>query len=212
MIKNPYQGKFIVFEGLDGSGSTTQASKLREWLNKIGKELVLGRPQAHLTKEPTNNIIGGLIRGQLTGDWKTRPECLQLLFAADRSHHLEKEVIPLLKDGATVISDRYFFSTIAFGATEIADKEWLAEINKPFLLPDLTFLIKVSPKVCLQRIKGDRFSVELFEKEESLTKVWQNYEELAEKFADVYIIDGEKSIEEIFGEIKSIIHSKLNLC
>ena len=212
MIKNPYQGKFIVFEGLDGSGSTTQASKLREWLNKIGKELVLGRPQAHLTKEPTNNIIGGLIRGQLTGDWKTRPECLQLLFAADRSHHLEKEVIPLLKDGATVISDRYFFSTIAFGATEIADKEWLAEINKPFLLPDLTFLIKVSPKVCLQRIKGGRFSVELFEKEESLTKVWQNYEELAEKFADVYIIDGEKSIEEIFGEIKSIIHSKLNLC
>ena len=165
-----------------------------------------------MTKEPTNNIIGGLIRGQLTGDWKTRPECLQLLFAADRSHHLEKEVIPLLKDGATVISDRYFFSTIAFGATEIADKEWLAEINKPFLLPDLTFLIKVSPKVCLQRIKGDRFSVELFEKEESLTKVWQNYEELAEKFADVYIIDGEKSIEEIFGEIKSIIHSKLNLC
>jgi len=212
MIKNPYPGKFIVFEGLDGSGSTTQASKLREWLNRASKELVLGKPQAHLTKEPTNNIIGGLIRGQLTGDWKTRPECLQLLFAADRSHHLEKEVIPLLKDGVTVVTDRYFFSTIAFGATEIADKEWLLEINKPFLLPDLTFLIKVSPKVCLQRIRGDRFSVELFEKEEALTKVWQNYEELAKKFNDVYIVDGEKPIEDISQEIQVLVRSKLNLC
>jgi len=211
MIKNPYPGKFIVFEGLDGSGSTTQAGKLREWLNKTEKELVLGKPTAHLTKEPTNNIIGGLIRGQLTGDWKTRPECLQLLFAADRSHHLEKEVIPLLKDGATVISDRYFFSTIAYGATEINDKEWLAEINKPFLLPDLTFLIRVSPRVCLQRIKGDRFSVELFEKEEALARVWENYEELAKKFDNVYIVDGEKPIEEIFEELKSLVRSKLNL-
>ena len=211
MLKNPYPGKFIVFEGLDGSGSTTQASKLREWLNKIPKELVLGKPRAHLTKEPTNNIIGGLIRGQLTGDWKTRPECLQLLFAADRFHHLEKEIIPLLKDGVTVITDRYFFSTIAFGATEITDKEWLLEINKPFLLPDLTFIIKVSPRVCLQRIQGDRFSVELFEREEALTKVWQNYEELAKKFDDVYIINGERSIEEIFQEVQSLVRSRLNL-
>jgi len=211
MIKNPYPGKFIVFEGLDGSGSTTQASKLRDWLNRAQKELVLGKPLAHLTKEPTNNIIGGLIRGQLTGDWKTRPECLQLLFAADRSHHLEKEVIPLLKNGVTVISDRYFFSTIAFGASEIADKEWLQGLNKPFLLPDLTFLIKVAPRVCLQRIKGDRFSVELFEREEALIRVWQNYEELAKKFDDVYIVDGEKPIEDISQGIKSLVRSKLNL-
>ncbi len=212
MLKNPYPGKFIVFEGLDGSGSTTQASKLRDWLNRAPKELVLGRsPRAHLTKEPTNNIIGGLIRGQLTGDWKTRPECLQLLFSADRSHHLEKEVLPLLKEGVTVISDRYFLSTIAYGATEIQDREWLIEINKPFILPDLTFLIKVSPKVCLERIRGDRFSVELFEKEEALTKVWRNYEELAQRFENIYIIDGEQPIEEIFEQVKSQVHSKLNL-
>lgn len=211
MIKNPYLGKFIVFEGLDGSGSTTQASRLRDWLNKSQRELVLGKPLAHLTKEPTNNIIGGLIRGQLTGDWKTRPECLQLLFAADRSHHLEKEVIPLLKDGVTVISDRYFLSTVAYGAAEIEDKEWLIGINKPFLLPDLTFLIKVSPRVCLERIKGDRFSVELFEKEDALTRVWRNYEELTKIFDNVYIIDGERQIEDIFQEVKSLVHSKLNL-
>jgi len=211
MQKNPYPGKFIAFEGLDGSGSTTQSSMLRDWLNENQKELVLGKARAHLTKEPTNNIIGGLIRGQLTSDWKTKQECLQLLFSADRAHHLEKEVIPLLQNSVTVITDRYFFSTIAYGATEIKDKEWLIEINKPFILPDITFLIKVSPRTCLERIKGDRFNIELFEKEEALTRVWENYEELAKRFENVYIIKGEKSVEEIFNEIKSLIRSKLNL-
>src|SRR3989344_3150121 len=177
MVKNPYPGKFIAFEGLDGSGSTTQASKLRDFLNETQKKLVLGRPSANLTKEPTNNIVGGLIRGQLTGDWKTQPECLQLLFAADRAHHLEKEIIPLLKEGTTVITDRYFFSTIAFGGLEIKDTDWLIQINRTFILPDITFLIKVSPKTCIDRIRGDRFHIELFEKEEALTRVWKNYEE-----------------------------------
>lgn len=211
MQKNPYQGKFIVFEGLDGSGSTTQAGRLRDWLNQSQKKLILGRSVAHLTKEPTNNIIGGLIRGQLTNDWKTQPECLQLLFSADRAHHLEKEIIPLLKEGVTVITDRYFLSTVAYGAVEIDDKDWLIEINRPFILPDLTFLIKVSPKTCLERIRGDRFHVELFEKEEALAKVWQNYEKFAKRFENINIVDGEKSIEEIFEEIKNLVHSKLNL-
>lgn len=211
MQKNPYLGKFIAFEGLDGSGSTTQAGLLIDYLNESQKKLVLGRPVAHLTKEPTNNIIGGLIRGQLTDGWKTGPECLQLLFSADRAFHLEKEVIPLLEKGVTVVTDRYFLSTIAYGATEIEDVDWLIEINKSFILPDLTFLIKVSPRVCLERIKGSRFHIELFEKEEALTRVWQNYEELAKRFENVSIIDGENSCEKIFEEIKGIVHSKLNL-
>lgn len=211
MQKNPYSGKFIVFEGLDGSGSTTQSSKLRDFFNKSPQKFILGRSFAHLTKEPTNNIIGGLIRGQLTGDWQTRPECLQLLFAADRAHHLEKEIIPLLKDGMIVISDRYFLSTIAYGASEMEDKDWLIEINKPFILPDLTFLIKVSPKICIERLKADRFHIELFEKENVLTKVWRNYEDLAKRFENVYIIDGERPIEEVFTEVKNLARSKLNL-
>ena len=211
MEKNTYPGKFIAFEGLDGSGSTTQASKLRSFLNESQEKFVLGKPQAHLTKEPTNNIVGGLIRGQLTGDWKTQPECLQLLFSADRAHHLEKEIIPLLEKGTTVITDRYFLSTVAFGGLEIEDMDWLIEINKPFILPDITFLIKVSPKICLERIKGDRFHIELFEKEDALSKVWQNYEKLAKRFENVYIIDGERPVEEVFEEIKNLVHSKLNI-
>ncbi len=122
MYKNQYTGKFIAFGGLDGAGSTTQAEKLTQYLKERGEKV-------HLTKEPTNNLIGGMIRGQLTKEWRTGPECLQLLFTADRAHHLEKEVLPLLKQGITVITDRYFFSSVAFGSLEIEDREWLQIFN-----------------------------------------------------------------------------------
>lgn len=127
MYKNPYTGKFIAFEGLDGAGSTTQAGKLTVYLKERLKKV-------HLTKEPTNNLIGGLIRGQLTKEWRTGPECLQLLFTADRAHHLEKEVIPLLKQEITVITDRYFFSSVAFGSLGIDDRDWLRKmLEKSYL-------------------------------------------------------------------------------
>jgi dTMP kinase len=204
MIKNPYKGKFIVFDSLDGAGNSTQVKLLADYLNKIGK-------RTHITKEPTSSLIGGLIKSQLTHDWKSSPECLQLLFCADRAYHLEKEIIPLLKKGINVISDRYFFSTMAYGNLEINDLNWLIEINKKFILPDLTFFLKVSPKICIERIKKDRFEITLFEKEEILRKVWRNYEILAKKFKNVYIIDGERSIEEISNEVIKITEKKLKL-
>ena len=155
MKKNPHSGLFIAFEGLDGAGSSTQAEILFNNLsNSSGKAL--------LTKEPTNNIIGGIIRGQLTRDWSSNMECLQLLFAADRSHHLEKVILPALKQKRVVISDRYFFSSIAFGSIDL-DQEWLLALNEKFILPDLTFILKVSPKICARRMQETRFDLELFE-------------------------------------------------
>jgi dTMP kinase len=186
---------------LDGAGNSTQVKLLADYLNKIGK-------RTHITKEPTSYLIGGLIKSQLTHDWKSSAECLQLLFCADRAYHLEKEIIPLLKRGINVISDRYFFSTMAYGNLEIKDLDWLIEINKKFILPDLTFFLKVSPKICIERIKKDRFEITLFEKEKTLRKVWKNYEVLARKFKNVYIINGERSIEEISKEIMKITLNK----
>lgn len=203
MKKNPYPGKFIVFEGLDGAGQSTQSQLLRDFLMRKGYKV-------HLTKEPTSNLIGGLIKGQLTNEWKSSQECLQLLFAADRAHHLEKEIIPLLKKKIIVISDRYFFSTIAYGATEIKDWEWLLKINQRFLLPDIIFFLKVSPKVCIARIqKRSPFEITLFEKERILEKVFKNYQKLAKEFPNVYIIPGERSIKEISKEINKIITQKI---
>lgn len=202
MIKNSYPGKFIVFDSLDGAGNSTQVKLLADYLNKIGK-------RTHITKEPTSGLIGGLIRSQLTHDWKSSQICLQLLFSADRAYHLEKEIIPLLKRGINVISDRYFFSTLAYGNLEINDLDWLIKINEKFLMPDLTFFLKVSPKICIERIKKERFEITLFEKEKILKKVWKNYEMVAKRFKNIYIINGERSIEEISKEIIEIVKKKL---
>jgi len=193
MKKNTYPGKFIVFEGLDGAGSSTQIDKLAVSLKKEGRNPVV-------TKEPTNNIIGGLIRGQLTKDWNSSMECLQLLFAADRAHHLDRLIIPALKDKKIVLCDRYFFSTAAFGSLDL-DRNWLLEINDQFILPDLIILLKVSPRECLKRMHENRFQLELFEEEKKLQKVWKTYMWLAKKFPHVRLIDGEKEVEKVASEI-----------
>jgi len=202
--KSKEVGKFIVFEGLDGSGQTTQAGLLKDFL-------VQKRWKVHLTKEPTGNLIGGLIKGQLKGEWRSSAECLQLLFAADRAHHLEKEIIPLLRKGVTVICDRYFFSSIAYGSLEIKDRDWLFDINRQFLLPDLTFILKVSPKICLARIRKSRFETTIFEKEALLAQVLKNYEKLAKLFENVYLINSQRPIPKVFEEVKKIAALQLNL-
>jgi|SRR3990167_3468251 len=202
MIKrNQYPGLFIVFEGLDGSGSSSQAELLINNLKANGHKVFL-------TKEPTNNIIGGLIRGQLTDVWKTGMECLQLLFAADRYHHIEREIIPALEDNRIVISDRYFFSTIAFGSLEL-DRDWLISLNEKIIYPDITFLIRVAPEECLKRIGQSRFRFELFEKRNKLKKVWRNYLWLKKKFPNVYLIEGNRSKEKIASEVLEIVKQNI---
>jgi len=208
MQKNPYPGKFIVFEGLDGSGQSTQAGRLVDFLNLPEQKLKFGHTGVQITKEPTSNLIGGLIRSQLTHEWKSSQECLQLLFSADRAHHLEKEIIPLLERGVIVVCDRYFFSTIAYGSLDL-DKDWLFNLNKNFLLPDLTFLLKVSPKICVERIEKTRYGVTLFEKEETLRKVWDNFDKLPQEFDKVYVVNGEGPVNRISEEIVKIVNDKL---
>jgi len=208
MIKNPYPGKFIVFDGLDGSGQSTQAGKLVDFLNLPEIKHKFGHTGVQITKEPTSSLIGGLIRSQLTHEWKSSQECLQLLFSADRAHHLEKEIIPLLERGVVVICDRYFFSTIAYGSLDL-DKDWLFNLNKNFLLPDVTFFLKVSSKICIERIQKSRYGITLFEKEETLGKVWDNFEGLSKDFEDVYIINGEGPVDRISEEIIKIVSNKL---
>jgi len=193
------RGKFIVFEGLDGAGSSTQANLLADYLRLSGKKAIV-------TKEPTNNIIGGLIRGQLSSDWKTSQECLQLLFTADRAHHLEKEILPALEQGITVICDRYILSTLAFGGLD-CDMSWLKKLNEKFPTPDITVVLDVSSATCIKRIKSARFGMELFEKEEKLSKVWQNYEQLKTYHPNTHIVDGEKDEKDVLKSVISLINS-----
>lgn len=203
------KGKLIVVEGLDGSGKTTQAERIFHYLSEPQNKLIFGYKGVHLTREPTSNLIGGLIRSQLSGDWRSSQECLQLLFAADRAFHLEKEVIPLLEKGIVVVSDRYFFSSLAYGALDL-DDGWLREINRNFPLPFITFFLDVPPKICLRRIKRERFGMTLFEKEKELVKVRKNYIRLREHFKNFFIIDGRQGIAEVGEEIIRILNLKLS--
>lgn len=192
-------GFFIAIEGLDGSGNSTQARFLERHFKLSGRAVLL-------TKEPTNNLIGGLIRGQLTNEWKSTMECLQLLFAADRAHHLQREIEPALKNNYIVISDRYKLSSIAYGSLE-SDTKWIESINDKFRNPDITIVLKVSPEKCVQRIM-DRNSLQLFEDKSKLEKVWKVYEKLADN-DKIIIINGERNIEEIHEEIVNLVNEKM---
>jgi dTMP kinase len=199
------KGLFIVMEGLDGSGQTTQVAFLKDYLEKKGYKVVS-------TKEPTKDSDAGKkIREILDEKVKIDPLELQKLFIEDRKEHLNNLIIPALKEGKMVISDRYYFSTFAFGSSDDLSMDELIEMNKKFLSPDLIVILKVSPKVCVERINKRGEAVTLFEKEKKLVKVWNNFIVLPEKFSNSYIIDGERSREEIHKDIVKLIESKLNI-
>jgi len=194
---------FIAFEGLDGSGSSTQARLLAERLE------LTGHP-ALATKEPTaTNPIGRMIRDVLQHKWEASPEALQLLFSADRAEHLKNDIWPALREGKIVISDRYLFSTIAFGSLAVPDIEWLKQLNRLYPPPDITFLFKLDPAECIKRIEHRGKPIELFEKEEKLRNIWKTYESLSIDYPHVHLIDASKSIAEITDEIWGIVEKKL---
>ncbi|OGD62536.1 dTMP kinase [Candidatus Berkelbacteria bacterium RIFOXYA2_FULL_43_10] len=196
-----HKGKLIVFEGLDGAGSSTQAGLLYERLNRAGHKSII-------SKEPTNNIIGGLIRGVLTKDWKIGEAGLQLLYAADRHHHAETKVMPALLEGINVILDRYFFSSYAYGGINI-DIKWLENLNKGLPEPDLAFYIDVPPKECIHRIAASRYSLEYFEDLKKLSIARKNYRRLAKKYPNIVEIKGmaepDKIADLVYKQAKDIV-------
>ncbi|MFA5766745.1 MAG: dTMP kinase [Candidatus Paceibacterota bacterium] len=199
MKDNPYPGRFIVIEGLDGSGQTTQVALLKKFLEEKGLQVVS-------TKEPTmDSEAGRKIREILDEKVKIEPIELQKLFTQDRKEHLEDLIVPALQDGKAVISDRYYFSTFAFGASDGLNLDELIRMNDGFLLPDLTIILKVPPRVCVERIEKRGEAKTLFEKENKLTRVWETYAVMPERFRDIYIVDGEQPIDRVHEEIKYLV-------
>jgi len=200
-----FPGFFVDIEGLDGSGASTQVNLVAKDLNSLGLK-------PFLTKEPTRGPIGQFIRQALQKKVVLSPDSLQLLFAADRGEHLAKEIIPRLEKGEIVITDRYAWSSIAFGSLDL-NKEWLFSLNKNFIFPDITVFIDVDPAICIQRIGRDNKrdgGVELFEEEEKLIDVQETYRWLVDKYwwVDIAVIDGEKSKEKVTAEIMSLLKKR----
>lgn len=147
MIKNSYLGKFIVVEGLDGSGKSAQGKLITEFLEKNGKLAVN-------TKEPTaDSEAGRMIKQALRREVSVEPLELQKLFVQDRKEHLDHQIIPALKDGNFVVCERYIFSTITYGFSDGLNVDLLAKMNDNFLLPDLTIIVDALPNSCLKRIE-----------------------------------------------------------
>jgi dTMP kinase len=192
------EGLFIVFEGPDGSGQSTQTELLAKWFERKKQKVIV-------TKEPTNSMIGGIIRAILKKEWQVDMKTLQLLFTADRAHHLETEIEPLIKKGVNIICDRYILSTLAFGSLE-ENLEWLQQINSRFLEPDLIFILNVPGKICANRIAKTRFGFEFFESAEKLEVIRNTYIKLKRAFPNTHIIKGYgRGPRTIHKEIVSII-------
>ena len=191
------RGKLIAIEGLDGAGLTTQATLLRNWLISKGNDTVL-------TKEPTDGLIGGIIKSSLRKEWKTSPLALQMLFAADRAHHLATEIEPALKRSKNVISDLYILSNIAYGSIDMP-QAMLQQMNANFRKPHVTFIIDTQPAVCLDRIKRSRHHIELFEDEQKLQTVRKIFLALRKLFPETYLIDGNRPPGDVFMDIQKIV-------
>jgi len=208
---NGQTGKFIVFEGIDGSGKSTQ---IRMISNRIQEQNL----QVYTTFEPTAGPIGSLIRQMLSGKIKTDQRTLAFLFAADRMDHLVNEENGIRKKidkGELVLCDRYYFSSYAYHA-QYMDMEWVIHansLNAEILRPDLTIFIDVEPEICLERIKNNRSDFEMYEKIDIMKKVRMNYLKAFEQLKDlekIVVIDGNNAVDHvgdaIFREVMKIIH------
>lgn len=183
---------FIVFEGIDGAGKGTQAKMLAFWLRKKGYEVFL-------TKEPTNGEVGKLIKKILKKD-EINPRSIALLFAADRAEHVDR-IKKELDMGKIVLSERYLLSSLAYQGASGLELEWIYEINKFAIKPDLTIYLDIPPEVGLKRIKT-RDLREFFERVEFLVKVREIYHTLINKEENIIVIDATKDIGDIQREIR----------
>lgn len=192
------KGVFICIEGLDGCGKTTQAKLLVKRLRRSY--------DAVYTAEPSSGRIGKFIKKHcLHGEKRSSGVVEALLFAADRFEHVENTVLPALKKGKLVVSDRYVYSSLAYqGATEL-DLEWIERINEHAIRPDLAIFIDVEPGTVVQRLKPKRSAMENLETQRKVREVYVKFVERGELIR----VDGNKSKREVARDIAAVVQSFL---
>jgi dTMP kinase len=162
------KGAFIVVEGLDGSGKTTQAKLLAAKLQKSHNAIY--------TAEPSKGKIGKFIRNRiLYGETRPPTAVEALLFAADRIEHIQNEVSPALEEGKLVVSDRYLFSSLAYQGSAGLNLQWIENVNANALKPDLALFIDVDPETVLARLKRKKSVMENLETQRKVREVYLKY-------------------------------------
>lgn len=186
----------IALEGIDGSGKATQQQMLCNWLSSRGLKVFP-------TAEPTAGEIGKLIRNFLRGEGHSSrgiARAMALLFAADRAIHVE-EIEQKLSEGYIVVTERYFYSSIAYQGSLGVSVEWIKCINRFAPPADVVFCLDISPEEAIERIKKSKKARENYEQLEFLREVREAYRRMAEDYDNFYIIQADKPKEDVHLEI-----------
>lgn len=212
------KGKFIVFEGIDGCGKSTQAKEIKRLMDE--KKI-----PTHLTREASDGPIGKLLRSEyLSGKRVSDPKVINLLYPADRLDHITNQqdgMLTYINYGTHVLCDRYYMSTMAYysaeyyGLPDFTDELLFSlEINKhsrELMIPDVTIFIEVDPEIALERIREERdiSNLAIYETSSYLDRVAQTYQEtirIMRLHGDkIYCINGNQPKEQITKTIISLI-------
>jgi dTMP kinase len=188
------KGSFICIEGLDGCGKTTQAKLLAKKLRKSHN--------AVYTAEPSRGKIGAFIRKRCLYNEKRGSTVVEaLLFAADRVEHVENEVLPALREGRLVISDRYVYSSLAYQGAAGLSLDWIEKVNAHTLKPDLAVFLDVDLKTVMNRLKSRK---SVMENMETLQKVRDVYLKFVAK-GDLVRIDGNRGKAEVAEALSALV-------
>jgi len=208
-VKN--KGYFVSFEGIDGSGKSTQIQYLAKYLETLGFDVII-------TREPGGSVGGEQIRKLLLQGEVDRwsPETELLLFTAARRDHLERIILPALEDGKIVICDRFTDSTRLYQGMRGPNLRNLVELlNEKVIMcdPDLTIIIDINPETALKRAKSRKTVEERFEDfgVDLQMKMRKGFIELAKEFGDrIEVVDGQQSVDKLAQDICSLVKAKIS--
>ena len=200
------RGKFIVFEGIDGAGKTTQINLLANYLREEGRAV-------YCTAEPTETVSGGLLRDALSGATRRTICEMAAMFVFDRINHNVNPVNgiqKMLADGFDVICDRYYYSSLAYQGSG-TDPEWVGNMNlncPEIMRPDICIFLDLTPEQSMARINRGRATQEIYENEEKLTQVRNQFYRVFEELKDrdnIQIVDAYRAVEEIHQDIVALV-------
>ena len=205
------KGYFVSFEGIDGSGKSTQIQYLAKYLETLGFDVII-------TREPGGSVGGEQIRKLLLQGEVDRwsPETELLLFTAARRDHLERIILPALEDGKIVICDRFTDSTRLYQGMRGPNLRNLVELlNEKVIMcdPDLTIIIDINPETALKRAKSRKTVEERFEDfgVDLQMKMRKGFIELAKEFGDrIEVVDGQQSVDKLAQDIGSLVKAKIS--
>lgn len=194
VVRRPLKGAFVILEGGDGSGKTTQAKSLCSALRREGYKV-------HSTAEPSRSAAGRLIRRKLLHGKKLSPEVEALLFAADRFLHLESEVRPALAAGKIVVCDRYMYASFAYQGAQGVDSKWLREINQFAERPEIALYLDVPAEMGLSRIRRKKSVLENLELQQ---RVREEYLKLVQA-GELTLVDATQPIKKVGENIFDLV-------